>query len=254
MKVWIVTWHHDDGDCVKGFTSAAQEEAYVRKLIEDGPSREAKRVLKGEPDYDGNEYDEEDRLEGAFLAFQSWMDCNEHAWYQRSEIEIPDPQVILFIEGGVVHDGTADAPVKILVVDADTDGGDQERIVEVEGERVYVNNLDVTKGNPERVAKLMAQARGDHKRICQLCGMDRTPLGGGISNENDRRGVSLGLFGLCCLGAVRQAVDETPRRYSEDVDPPTIRERIIKRAKEIAKLPTQIEIQIQTNDQSDAAR
>jgi hypothetical protein len=57
------------------------------------------------------------------------------------------------------------------------------------------------------------------KRICTLCGIDRTmvkPNGGGISQINDRRGDALGLFGECCYRAVLKAVDRSPRAYQWD--------------------------------------
>lgn len=72
----------------------------------------------------------------------------------------------------------------------------------------------------------------DVKRICSLCGVDRTPLIGGIYQVNDRRGEALGLFGNCCDAAVLQAVNESPRRYGSDGV--AIRKEILRRAKEIA--------------------
>lgn len=54
----------------------------------------------------------------------------------------------------------------------------------------------------------------DVKRICALCGVNRTPLNkGGIYQFNDRRGTPLGLFGECCYGAIIEAVHESPRSY-----------------------------------------
>lgn len=79
----------------------------------------------------------------------------------------------------------------------------------------------------------------DIERICRLCGVDRTPLSGGLNIVNDRRGQCLGLFGECCYQAVMQAVDESPRAYrwypahlqSNDA----IREHLLARAREIIK-------------------
>jgi len=72
----------------------------------------------------------------------------------------------------------------------------------------------------------------DIKRICSLCGMNRTPFTpGGIYQVNDRRGNPLGLFGACCCNAVNQAVLESPQAYREEEA--RIREWIIKRAKEL---------------------
>ena len=74
--------------------------------------------------------------------------------------------------------------------------------------------------------------KGDIKRICQLCGVDRTPLIGGIYLEKDRRGEPLGLFGQCCCSAVYQAVRESPRAYQQHGR--EIRAEIMRRAKELA--------------------
>lgn len=75
----------------------------------------------------------------------------------------------------------------------------------------------------------------DVKRICSLCGIDRTPLKGGISPVNDRRGESLGLFGECCWQAVNQAVDESPRAYSDYgmLSTEKIHQQILDRARQI---------------------
>jgi len=51
------------------------------------------------------------------------------------------------------------------------------------------------------------------KRVCGLCGSDRTLMGEGIQDVADRRGESLGLFGDCCYGAMMRAVGMTPSVY-----------------------------------------
>ena len=76
----------------------------------------------------------------------------------------------------------------------------------------------------------------DIKRICALCGTDRTPhTPGGIYQVNDRRGVGLGLFGECCCYAVNQAVNESPKcyRYAGWTTSEQAYKWIIARAKEI---------------------
>ena len=78
----------------------------------------------------------------------------------------------------------------------------------------------------------------DVKRICSLCGIDRTPLSGGLGIVNDRRGVCLGLFGECCYRAVQDAVDESPRAYRSygNLTIKQIHEKILTRAREIANV------------------
>jgi len=79
----------------------------------------------------------------------------------------------------------------------------------------------------------------DIKRICSLCGTDRTPLAGGLNLVNDRRGDGLELFGECCYTAVMTAVDESPRAYRSygNVTTKEIHSRLLTRAKEIANNP-----------------
>ena len=73
------------------------------------------------------------------------------------------------------------------------------------------------------------------KRICSLCGVDRTPLGGGLSQINDRRGEGVGLFGQCCSLAVLTAIRDSPRAYGK-LSRAEARTFILTRAKQIANL------------------
>jgi bacterioferritin-associated ferredoxin len=70
------------------------------------------------------------------------------------------------------------------------------------------------------------------KRICSLCGVDRTPLLDGIQPVHNRRGECLGLFGLCCYQAVLKAVDLTPRSY-RNIKDTEIKKFVYEKARQI---------------------
>ena len=48
-----------------------------------------------------------------------------------SETKVREPRVILFVEGGVVHDVMADAPVTLRVIDYDVEGSDKYVMVKL---------------------------------------------------------------------------------------------------------------------------
>lgn len=72
------------------------------------------------------------------------------------------------------------------------------------------------------------------KRICSLCGEDQTPKNRGITQINDRRGQSLGLFGLCCSRAILQAVEESPNPYG-NISREEVGKKVYTKAKLILK-------------------
>ena len=45
------------------------------------------------------------------------------------------------------------------------------------------------------------------RRVCQLCGVDQTPLGRGLDVENNSKGHCIGLFCIDCIPLVRKRVD-----------------------------------------------
>ena len=63
-------------------------------------------------------------------------------------------KVVITIEGGLVQHIMADqGDVKVMVLDYDTDGGDPERIKELEGDEVYLYH-GVDDVDPERVNEI----------------------------------------------------------------------------------------------------
>jgi hypothetical protein len=58
---------------------------------------------------------------------------------------MPDkkPRVVVMMEGGVIHDILSDLDTEVLVLDADTEGGDEDRIQEI----VLLDD----KGNPSEM-------------------------------------------------------------------------------------------------------
>lgn len=56
------------------------------------------------------------------------------------------------------------------------------------------------------------------KRICDLCGSDRTLRGEGIELVKDFRGNGFGLVGSCCGAKARRMLDTLATKYGGYVD------------------------------------
>lgn len=54
------------------------------------------------------------------------------------------PTVVLEINGGVINCARSTQPVRLIVLDEDTEGGDEENIMEVNGEEAYVHDYRLT--------------------------------------------------------------------------------------------------------------
>jgi hypothetical protein len=78
------------------------------------------------------------------------------------------PAVVLEINGGVVNCVRASAPMRVVVLDEDTEGGDAEFVLEVNGEEVYCQDRVLTtfegEGqdgvDPDFVAEVLEQLDG----------------------------------------------------------------------------------------------
>lgn len=78
------------------------------------------------------------------------------------------PTAVLQINGGVINTVSATAPVRVIILDEDTEGGDEENILVIDGERVYVHdyrlNTIAESGMdgiaPDYVAAVIAQMDG----------------------------------------------------------------------------------------------
>lgn len=56
------------------------------------------------------------------------------------------------------------------------------------------------------------------KRICDLCGSDRTQHGEGISLVKDWRGNGIGLVGACCWAEATRMLNKLANKYGGYVD------------------------------------
>ena len=70
--------------------------------------------------------------------------------------EIPSPRIVIEMEGGLIQEITANVKVEILVLDADTEGGDEDRIREITNwngskEEIYSGGIDESDVLPEYV-------------------------------------------------------------------------------------------------------
>ena len=53
--------------------------------------------------------------------------------------------IVIQMNGGVINCVNADAPVRVIILDEDTEGGEEERIMEVNGSEAYVHDYVLTK-------------------------------------------------------------------------------------------------------------
>lgn len=71
------------------------------------------------------------------------------------------PTVVVDIDSGAVHFVKANMPMRVLILDADTEGGDIDNIKTVNGEEVYVHDYTVQSGSenllPDAVAEVVLQ-------------------------------------------------------------------------------------------------
>jgi hypothetical protein len=79
------------------------------------------------------------------------------------------PVVVLCMEGGVIHEVIGNAPLRVVVLDADTEGGDEENIVTLENEEVYLIEHQVSFASetlvPERVQAIVAEVDAHYAEV-----------------------------------------------------------------------------------------
>lgn len=69
------------------------------------------------------------------------------------------PVIVIDVDNGVFKNVRASEPVRVLFLDVDTEGGDEERIYTVEGSSVYVTEWLVLHGDvePNEVAEVVKE-------------------------------------------------------------------------------------------------
>jgi len=78
-------------------------------------------------------------------------------------VEPSVPTVVIEVNGGVINASRATEKVEIIILDADTEGGDTEQIMEVNGDDVYVSHLVMTDQggiDPDYVQDILNQISG----------------------------------------------------------------------------------------------
>jgi len=76
--------------------------------------------------------------------FLNWMNgclnCNTNR--VEAAVTSASPVVVVEMEGGVIQDTTANSPVRVIVLDRDTDEADLDGVIEFQGHEVYVNDIE----------------------------------------------------------------------------------------------------------------
>lgn len=119
MKVWTFAWDDKNGTgCSVHLTEREQLTAFIEHVAEAGSDeeKEAKRIL--------------DEEEGDGLWDYLEENCFEHlATFGLEQDTLPDPKVIVVLEGGLVTGILSTLPVEAAVIDYDTeDAMDEEHL------------------------------------------------------------------------------------------------------------------------------
>ncbi|MDH4481768.1 MAG: hypothetical protein QE279_03580 [Rhodoferax sp.] len=79
------------------------------------------------------------------------------------------PTVVIDIDGGAIHGVRANMPMRVLILDADTEGSDGERIQSIEGVEVYVHDHHLLPGSenisPEGVQAVLMELGDNTDRL-----------------------------------------------------------------------------------------
>lgn len=127
MKHTIYTLHCDTDDGNDTFVYGSKQElrAEIEGIIAND-DRDTADTLAALPSMDCKEWRE---LYSAWRELQS-EEGNYYSW-QEHTIEIPDPRIVITVEGGVVQSILSSVPADVLTIDYDVDGRDSRRLVEV---------------------------------------------------------------------------------------------------------------------------
>ena len=93
------------------------------------------------------------------LEMKEQFDAIESVRMHLQELENPSPiQVVLFMYGGVTHESISNVPVRITVLDEDTDGWGLTVTLPSEDDTDYVMGHLPTDCDPQRIATILSEA------------------------------------------------------------------------------------------------
>jgi len=76
--------------------------------------------------------------------FLNWMNgclnCNTNR--VEAEVICTSPVVVVEVADGVIQDTTANSPVRVIVLDRDTDGAARDTVIEFQGDEVFVSDIE----------------------------------------------------------------------------------------------------------------
>ena len=83
-------------------------------------------------------------LDGAVAGYEDALEALQTAATPQAVDGTKIPTAVIQINGGAVNCANADTPVRVIVLDGDTEGGDGDRIMEVNGGEAYVHDFMLT--------------------------------------------------------------------------------------------------------------
>lgn len=74
------------------------------------------------------------------------------------------PTIIINVSGGIITEVKTTTPVRVLILDSDIEGADEDRVINVDGDNFFVHDFKISSANelfdPERVKNIEAQVDG----------------------------------------------------------------------------------------------
>lgn len=100
-------------------------------------------------------------IEGSHLHAAALLRCG------LSTTEQPAPVVVVEMDGGLINVVRSSVPVRVILLDADTEGGDKSVIAEIEGEAVYMHDFSVSREEIEPARCIDTARQVDEARAAQ---------------------------------------------------------------------------------------
>ncbi len=86
---------------------------------------------------------------------------HEKRMSKNEEKSVVAPVIVVRMSGGTIVESVANVPARVIFIDDDTEGGDEESIVEVNGSKVYVTDHTIDEPDPTYVESVFREIYGE---------------------------------------------------------------------------------------------